>query len=116
MLKLLIDENLDQRIVRGLQLQVPGLLYAVVQETGLAGARDAARLDWATENRHVLVTHDRRTMLQAVHERLQSGQKTAGVVIVKKELPLIRAISDLVLLLECAAEKDLDNQIVFIPL
>jgi len=35
MLRLLIDENLDQRILRGLQLRVPGLMYAVVQETGL---------------------------------------------------------------------------------
>jgi hypothetical protein len=41
MLKLLIDENLDQRILRGLLLHVPGLLYTIVQETGLARARDA---------------------------------------------------------------------------
>jgi len=55
MLKLLIDENPDQRILRGLQLHLPGLLYSVVQETGLAGAQDAALLQWAAENRHVLV-------------------------------------------------------------
>jgi hypothetical protein len=30
MLRLLIDENLDQRILRGLRLRVPGLMYAVV--------------------------------------------------------------------------------------
>jgi hypothetical protein len=44
MLKLLIDENLDQRILRGLQLRVPDLLYTLVQETTLAGAQDAALL------------------------------------------------------------------------
>jgi hypothetical protein len=44
MLKLLIDENLDQRILRGVQLRIPGLLYTVVQETSLAGSRDAALL------------------------------------------------------------------------
>lgn len=116
MLKLLIDENLDQRILRGLQLHVPQLLYTVVQETGLAGAQDAALLQWATENHQVLVTHDRRTMLRAVHARMRSGQETAGVVIVKKEVPLIRAIEDLVLLIECSSEKNLENQVVFIPL
>jgi len=116
MLKLLIDENLDQRILRGLQLHVPGLWYTVVQETGLAGAQDAALLQWAAENQHVLVTHDRKTMLAAADERRRSGQTTAGVVIVKKELPLARAIEDLVLLLECSAESDLENQVVFIPL
>jgi len=116
MLKLLIDENLDQRILRGLQLRVASLLYTVVQETDLAGAPDAVLLEWAAENQHVLVTHDRKTLLKAAHERKHSGQKTAGVVSVKKELPLIRAIEDLTLVLECSTEGDLENQVVFIPL
>lgn len=116
MLKLLIDENLDQRILRGLQLLVPGLAYTVVQETSLAGAQDTALLQWAAENHLVLVTHDRRTMLRAVQARMRSGQETTGVVIVKKEVPLIRAIEDLVLLIECASEKELGNQVIFIPL
>ena len=116
MLKLLIDENLDQRILRGLQLRVAGLQYTVVQETALAGSPDTALLKWAAANPQVLVTHDRKTMLKAVHDRIGSGQRTAGLVIVTKELPLIRAIDDLVLLLECSTETDLENQVVFIPL
>jgi len=44
MLKLLIDENLDQRIVRGLELNVPDVEYSIVQETSLAGAQDSALL------------------------------------------------------------------------
>jgi hypothetical protein len=87
-----------------------------VQETDLAGAPDAVLLQWAAENQHVLVTHDRNTLLKAAHERNRSGQKTAGVVSVKKELPLIRAIEDLTLVLECSTEGDLENQVVFIPL
>jgi hypothetical protein len=54
-------------------------------------------------------------MLQAVHERVRSQQRTACVVVVKKELPLVRAIEDLVLLLESSTESDLENQVVFIP-
>jgi hypothetical protein len=38
------------------------------------------------------------------------------LVIVKKEVPLSRAIEELVLLLECSAESELENQVVFIPL
>jgi len=116
MFKLLIDENLDQRILRGLQLRIPGLLYALVQETALAGAKDAVLLGWAAASRCVLVTHDRKTMLEAAYQRMRSGQTTAGLVIVRKELPLVRAIEDLMLLLECCTESDLENQIVFIPL
>lgn len=116
MFKLLIDENLDQRILRGLQLRIPGLLYALVQETALAGAKDAVLLEWAAANQRVVVTHDRKTMLEATYQRMRSGQTTAGLVIVRKELALVRAIGDLVLLLECCTETDLENQVVFIPL
>ncbi len=115
MLKLLIDENLDQRILRGLRLQIPDLLYTVVQETALAGARDPALLEWATHNHHVLVTHDRETMLKAMSQRMRSGQETGGVVIVKKEPALSRAVEDLVLLVQSYNETDLENQVVFIP-
>lgn len=115
MLKLLIDENLDQRLLRGLQLQVPYLSYTIVQETSLAGAPDDVLLQWAAENRHVLVTHDRKTMLKAAHRRIGTGQQTAGLVIVKKELTLNRAIEDLLLVLECSTETSVENQVLFIP-
>jgi len=115
MLKLLVDENLDQRILRGLQLRVPDLVYAIVQEAGLAGASDTALLEWAAQSRHVLVTHDRGTMLKAAYARVCSGLTIAGLVIVKKELPVARAIDDLVVLLECLTEWDTENQVVFIP-
>ena len=107
---------MDQRILRGLQLRVPGLLYTVVHEAGLAGAPDAVLLEWAAQGHHVLVTHDRKTMLKAAHERRRSGHKMAGVISVKKELTLTRAIEDLVLVLECSTQSDLENQVVFIPL
>ncbi|MGA3328868.1 MAG: DUF5615 family PIN-like protein [Terriglobia bacterium] len=116
MLKLLIDENLDHRILRGLKLHVPELSYTVVQETSLAGASDAALLDWAAGLQFVLVTHDRKSMLRDANQRMRSGQKIGGLVIVKKELPLARAIADLVFLLESCTEEDLENQVIFVPL
>jgi len=116
MLKLLIDENLDQRILRGVQLHFPDLVYVVVQETGLARAPDARLLEWAAQNKHVLVTHDRGTMLMAARQRMHLQQMIAGLVIVKKELPLSKAIEDLMLLLECSTERDIENQVVLIPI
>jgi hypothetical protein len=50
MLRLLIDENLDQRILRGLKLEIPGIDYLVVQEATLKGLRDPLLLAWAAEN------------------------------------------------------------------
>lgn len=47
MLRLLIDENFDHRILRGLRLQIPGLDYVIVQETELRGIKDPLLLAWA---------------------------------------------------------------------
>lgn len=55
-------------------------------------------------------------MLRAAHQRLRSGQKIAGLVVVKKELPLARAIEDMALLVEGSTEREIENQIVFVPL
>lgn len=42
MLPLLIDENLNQRILRGLRRVRPHLDYAIAQNIGLSGAADPA--------------------------------------------------------------------------
>ena len=116
MLKLLIDENLDQRILRGLQLNLPDVDYSIVQETSLAGSQDSVLLQWAVENRRVLVTHDRRTMLKAAHDRMCAELATAGLVIVKREAPLPGVIEDMILLVQCCSEAEIENQVIFIPL
>jgi hypothetical protein len=64
----------------------------------------------------MLLTHDRTTMLRAASRRLRSGQRIAGLVIVKKETSLSRAIDDLVLVLECCTETDMENQVLFISI
>ncbi len=40
MLRLLIDENFDHRILRGVKLRLPQLDYLAVQETELKGIKD----------------------------------------------------------------------------
>jgi hypothetical protein len=40
MLRLLLDENFNQRILRGLRLRIPALDYVTVQETARRGMKD----------------------------------------------------------------------------
>jgi predicted nuclease of predicted toxin-antitoxin system len=58
MLRLLIDENFNQRILRGLRLRVPSLDFVLVQETALQGLQDPPLLHEAAVLHRVLVTHD----------------------------------------------------------
>lgn len=62
MLPLLIDENFDQRILRGLRLRLPQLDFLIVQDIGLGGVDDPPLLDWAAREGRVIITHDVNTM------------------------------------------------------
>src|SRR5438309_5602008 len=92
MLRLLIDENFDQRILRGLRLEVPGLDYIVVQETKLKGLRDPLLLAWAAENQRILVTHDVNTIPKHAYERVRAGQPMPGVIVIPEPQAVFEAI------------------------
>jgi predicted nuclease of predicted toxin-antitoxin system len=61
MLRLLIDENFNQRILRGLRLRVPSLDAVIVQDTAMQGLKDPPLLQEAAVLHRVLVTHDLKT-------------------------------------------------------
>jgi predicted nuclease of predicted toxin-antitoxin system len=88
MLRLLIDENFDQRILRGLKLKLPDVNYVVVQETELEGQRDPLLLEWAAKNQHIVVTHDVNTMPKYAHERVRASQSMAGVIVIPEDLAI----------------------------
>ena len=62
MLRLLIDQDLDHVILRGLLLRAPNLDVITAHQAGLSNASDPELLAWAAEHERVIVTHDRRTM------------------------------------------------------
>ncbi|HXI90586.1 MAG TPA: DUF5615 family PIN-like protein [Blastocatellia bacterium] len=116
MLPVLIDENLDQRILRGLRLQVPNLNYVIVQETELRSSGDPALLAWAAEHQRVVVTHDVNTIPKYAYERLRMGEPVAGVVIVPEDLAIGIAIEELAVLIECSEMEEMANQVKYVPI
>jgi hypothetical protein len=52
MLRLLIDQDLDQVILRGLLLRVPTLDVITAHQAGLSDASDSHLLAWAAEQLH----------------------------------------------------------------
>ena len=116
MLRILIDENLDQRILRGLRRQLPLLDYVIVQEIELAGASDESLLAWAAENQRIIITHDVNTVTKHAYARVGVGEPMAGVVVVPEDLAIGIAIEELLLLLECCEAEDLENQVKYVPI
>ena len=56
MLRLLIDQDLDHVILRGLLLRVPNLDVITAHQVGLSNASDPEVLAWAAEQERILVT------------------------------------------------------------
>lgn len=116
MLRLLIDQDLDQVILRGLLLRVPKLDVITAFQAGLGHASDPDLLAWAAEQRRIVVTHDRRTMPSHAATRIASGEKVAGVIIVSRRLPVSHVISDLEIIVSCSDLVEWENVLKHLPL
>lgn len=116
MLRLLIDENFNHRILRGLKRRIPHLDSMVVRDVGLEGAPDPVLLEWAAANTRTILTHDVKTMVPYARRSILLGQKISGVIMVPYQLQIGRAIDDLEILVECQEQADMHNYIEYLPL
>jgi hypothetical protein len=116
MVALLIDENLNHRILRGLLRTIPHLDYALAAVVGLKGANDPAVLAFAAKGNQVLLTHDLRTIPKHAYKRVEAGLPMPGVIAVPDDLPIGRVIEDLAIIVECAAPAEIQSLVLYLPL
>jgi len=116
MLRLLIDENIDHRILRGLLRRVPQLDFIIPARAGLAGLKDTELLRWATREDRAILTHDISTMPHFARQLLVRGETIAGVIVVPDRLAIGDAITDLELVVECSSQSELRDRIMHLPL
>ena len=116
MLRLLIDENFNQRILRGLRLRIPALDYVIVQETAMQGMQDPPLLREAAVLHRVLVTHDLKTIPRHAYARVAAGELMPGIIAGPDDLPISQAIEQWQIVVECTGENELENQVLSLPL
>src|SRR5205809_1034559 len=108
MLRLLIDNDFNQIILRGLLRRVSGLDAVTAYAAGLSEASDPELLGWAVEEKRIIVTHDRRTMPYHAATRMHQGKTVAGVIVVSRRLPVSSVIDDLEIIVSCSREDEWD--------
>src|ERR1044072_7888629 len=106
MLRLAIDEDFNNRILRGLLRRNPALDIVRVQHAGMLGRGDAEVLEWAATENRILLTHDVTTMKRHVDKRLAAGLPMPGVFELSQGIPIGQAIEDILLLAECSLERE----------
>jgi hypothetical protein len=116
MLRLLIDQDLDHDILRGLIRRLPRLDAVTAFEIGMREATDLQLLTWAARERRVIVTHDRKTMPTHAAALMSEGGNIAGLFVMPRSMPLHRAIEDLELVITCSENDEWVNVIRYLPL
>lgn len=116
MIKLVSDEDFNNRIVRGLRRRLLTLDIVRAQEAGLTGKHDTEVLAWAAQEGRLVLTHDFATMIDFAYRRLADGLEMPGVIAVPQTLPIGEAIAELAMLAECSLDAEWNKQVVFIPL
>jgi len=116
MLRFAADENFNNNIIRGLLRRQPELDIVRVQDVGLRGVDDPTVLEWAAQEGRVLLTHDVATITQYAYERVEAGLVMPGVFEVSPDVPIGRAIEDILLLTECSLEGEWEGQVRYLPL
>ena len=86
------------------------------QDIGLRGAPDPIVLERAAHDGRVVLTHDENTMIRYAYERVRYGQAMPGLFVVSQDVPIGRAIADILILVECSEEGERDDQVLHLPL
>lgn len=115
MIRLAADEDFKNDILRGLLHEHPDLDVVRIQDSSLYRAKDPAVLEWLAHEGRVLLTHDVNTMSKYASERVKLGARMPGIIVVKQQSAIGRAIRDILIVLEASFEGELEGQIFFLP-
>lgn len=116
MLKLMVDQDFDHDILRGLIQRIPNLDAVTALQAGLSDAPDPELLAWADEAGRIIVTHDRSTMPAHASSRMKQGKRVFGVFVVSRRLQIVDVINDLEIMVTCSGEHEWENVVRYLPL
>ena len=106
MIRILLDQDFNHALLRGLRRRVPDLDFITARDADLSDADDRRLLRWAFENNRILFTHDIRTMPGHYAALLARGESVGGILIIPRRLLMGLVINELEIFVVCS---DLDE-------
>ena len=116
MLRFAIDEDFNNRILRGVLRRMPALDIVRVQDAGLRSSEDPAVLEWAAVEGRVILTHDASTMSAFAYERVKLGLAMPGIFEVSQDMPIGQAIKEIILVAGASFDDEYEGQVRYLPL
>ena len=109
------DADLNFDIVRAVRQQEPVIDFASAADSQLRGIKDPELLESAAVADRVLVSHDRRTMLNHFRDRLAVGKSSPGLLVVSQDAPIGPIVESLVVLWSVSDPSELRDQAHYLP-
>ncbi|HKP52374.1 MAG TPA: DUF5615 family PIN-like protein [Chloroflexia bacterium] len=116
MIRLLTDEHISKRLIRGLLLREPELNVLRVQDVGLRTEDDAIILAWAAQEGRVLITSDASTVPDIANERVAMDQPMSGVILLRSDLSIGQAIEELLISIGASFPGEWEGRVLRLPL
>ena len=115
MLRFCTDENFNNNILRGLIRRLPSLDIVRMQDMGLGGIDDISLLNWTSQEKRILLTHDVKTMVGFAFSRITAGQSMPGLFEVDCDASIAYVVDDLLLIIECSLVDEWEGQVIYLP-
>ena len=109
------DNDLKFAIVKAVRRREPAIDFASAHEAGLEGVGDPELLERAARDNRVLVSHDRRTMLDHFRNHLVAEKPSPGLLVVSQGTPIGLVVEAIVLLWAVADPTELRDQAYHLP-
>lgn len=114
--RFLADENIDSDLVLGVRRRVDDIDILRVQDVGLRTLGDPEILQWAADGGRILISHDLKTIPGFAGDRLIAGLPMPGVILLRSNLSIARAIDELAAIAGATDAEEWHNQIAYLPL
>jgi hypothetical protein len=109
------DNDLKFAIVKAVRRREPAIDFASAREAGLEGVGDPELLERAARDNRVLVSHDRRTMLNHFRNHLAAGKPSPGLLVVSQGTPIGLVVEAIVLVWAVTDPTELRDQAYHLP-
>ena len=73
-------------------------------------------LEWAANEKRVLLTHDVRTITAYAHARVAAGKSMPGVIEVNHTVSVGALVEDILIWIEASEPDELEGRVVYVPI
>jgi hypothetical protein len=114
-IRLQADSDPKLAIVKAVRRREPSIDFASASDAGLEGVSDPELLELVARENRVLVSHDRRTMLNHFRNRLKAGKTSPGLLVASQGAPIGLVVDAIILLWVVVDSAELRDQIYHLP-